>query len=144
VVVSMDERNDLFFKIDIEGTLVVPSAVNLVCECEGAAFSFRGRISDERNVFRFEVPAIKSSTIVPDKLYNSRIEVILDDRYFVPINFDMKFRKPVTIMAEAMVTKKTSIDDRSERNVSVRARTLDTAELRTLRQKYAADGFGKR
>lgn len=100
VELDMEELNELFFKVKVEGADPAPAKVRLVCETGDVAFMFTGRLTDEQDVVQFVVPSMKNR--LKEGTYASRVEVLVDNRYFAPVKFNINFKKVVSVVAEAV------------------------------------------
>ncbi len=97
----LDEANELYFKISIHGAEKSPDAIRLVCENGDVSYSFKGKFTGEQDVVRFVVPALKK-VIKSGQLCEARVEVIVDNHYFVPVKFNAEFVEPMNVVAEAV------------------------------------------
>ncbi len=52
------------------------------------------------------VPSLKG--IINEGIYNTRLEVIVDDRIFTPLQLTANFKQSIKIMAEAVTTRRIS------------------------------------
>lgn len=105
VELDIEESNDLTFKIKMEGTAMSPAKVRLVCENEDFAYMFNGYGTGEDEVVQFTIP--KMDKKITEGNYNARVEVLVDNRYFAPLQFQINFKKTLSVVAEAMqVVKK--------------------------------------
>jgi hypothetical protein len=100
VELKIDEANELIFKVTVEGESTEPAKARLVFDGGLTSYLFNGKSAGEDNV-QFIVPALKNSVKEGEK-YNGRIEVLVENRYFVPVEFDVSFKQPVRVVAEAL------------------------------------------
>lgn len=102
---DLEESNDLTFKIKMEGTAMSPAKVRLVCENEDFAYMFNGYGTGEDEVVQFTLPRMDKK--ITEGAYNARVEVLVDNRYFAPLQFQINFKKTLSVVAEAIqVVKK--------------------------------------
>lgn len=102
---DLEESNDLTFKIKMEGTAMSPAKVRLVCENEDFAYMFNGYGTGEDEVVQFTLPRMDKK--INEGTYNARVEVLVDNRYFAPLQFQINFKKTLSVVAEAIqVVKK--------------------------------------
>jgi len=127
----LDEANELYFKISVHGAERSPDAIRLVCEAGDVAYSFKGKLTEERDVVRFDVPSMKNA-IKSGQLCEARVEVIVDDHYFVPVRFEAEFKEPVKVVAESVAP----VVKKAEPLVSVQAKPVTKAQYTSLREKY--------
>lgn len=100
VELKIDENNELIFKVTVEGASTEPARARLVCEAGLMNYMFNGNLMSEDNV-QFIVPKLKGS-VKEGEVYKGRIEVLVENRYFVPVEFDVTFIQPVKVVAEAL------------------------------------------
>lgn len=105
IELDLEESNDLTFKIKMEGTAMSPAKVRLVCENEDFAYMFNGYGTGEDEVVQFTLPRMDKK--ITEGTYNARVEVLVDNRYFAPLQFQINFKKTLSVVAEAIqVVKK--------------------------------------
>jgi hypothetical protein len=98
---KIDDNNEIIFKVVVEGTeSAEPAKTRFVCEGGQTNFMFKGDLTEEGNV-RFVIPPLRGA-IKEDKVCNGRIEVLVENRYFVPVEFDVVFVQPVKIFTESV------------------------------------------
>lgn len=105
ITLDLEESNDLTFKIKMEGTAMSPAKVRLVCENDDFAYMFNGYGTGEDEVVQFTLPRMDKK--LAEGTYNARVEVLVDNRYFAPLQFQINFKKTLSVVAEAIqVVKK--------------------------------------
>lgn len=97
---DIEESNDLAFKIKLEGAASSPVKVRLVCEANDYAYMFNGYGTDEADVVQFSLPRMTSK--IQEGVYQARVEVLVDNRYFSPLSFQINFKRSVSVVAESM------------------------------------------
>lgn len=102
ITLDVEEQNELAFKVKIEGS-PAPAKVRLVCEGEDLSYMFKG-YAGEDDVVQFDIPQMKSR--LAEGLYNAKVEVFVENRYFTPVQFQIQFKKTVSVVAEAVKVKK--------------------------------------
>ncbi len=100
VDLDLEESNDLAFKIKMEGTAMSPAKVRLVCENEDFAYMFNGYGTGEDEVVQFTLPRMDKR--LSEGLYKARVEVLVDNRYFAPLQFQINFKKTLSVVAESI------------------------------------------
>ena len=103
---KLDEHHELAFTVDITGNTKVDSIPQIRFVCEGpdkVLYSFEGVYSKDSQV-EIEIPPMKGK--MPEGVYSSRLEVILEDKYFVPLELEVNFIKPTSVVAEIIQVKK--------------------------------------
>ena len=109
VTLDLEESNDLTFKIKMEGTAMSPAKVRLVCENDDFAYMFNGYGTGEDEVVQFTMPRMDKK--ITEGTYNARVEVLVDNRYFAPLQFQINFKKTLSVFAESIqVVRKPSSD----------------------------------
>lgn len=106
---DLEESNDLTFKIKMEGTAMSPAKVRLVCEGSDFAYMFNGYGTGEDEVVQFTLPRMDKK--INEGTYSARVEVLVDNRYFAPLQFQINFKKTLSVVAESIqVVRKPSTD----------------------------------
>lgn len=100
---DIDESNELAFKIKMEGAASSPAKVRLVCEGEDFSYMFNGYGTGEPEVVQFTLPQMSSK--LKEGTYKARVEVLVENRYFAPVQFDINFKKTLSVVAESIVVK---------------------------------------
>lgn len=98
VTLNLDERNELLFKIVVQGASTQPSRVRLVCEDHEMSYMFRGEALDNDEV-RFVVPSLKNN-LKEGQVLNGRVEVLIENRYFAPVEFNVLFKQNIKVVSE--------------------------------------------
>ena len=102
ITLDVEEQNELAFKVKIEGS-PAPAKVRLVCEGDELSYMFKG-FAGEDDVVQFDIPQMKNR--LAEGLYNAKVEVFVENRYFTPVQFQIQFKKTVSVVAEAVRVKK--------------------------------------
>jgi NhaP-type Na+/H+ and K+/H+ antiporter len=97
---DMEESNELAFRIRMEGIENNPVKVRLVCESRDISYMFNGYSGHENDVVHFILPEMKNK--IQEGIYQSRVEVLVDNRYFSPVNFQINFKKAMKVVAESV------------------------------------------
>lgn len=100
IVLDIDEPSSLEFKVKVEGTNAAAASARLVCETKDVSYSFKGRASDDSDVVKFEIPKMAGKLIAGQ--YTCKVEVFVENRYFVPVSFTANFKKTVSVVAEVV------------------------------------------
>jgi len=107
---DMEENHDLLFKVNVEGNAASPARVRLVCEAGQVSYMFEGHPTEDEGVVQFVIPQM-SGKLNEEKTCLAKVEVLIDNRYFAPVQFGINFKKTVKVFAEAVhmpQAKKTS------------------------------------
>jgi hypothetical protein len=97
---DIEESNDLTFKIRLEGTSTAPAKVRLVCEGKDFSYMFNGYGTNEPETVQFTLPQMNNR--LQEGLYNARVEVLVENRYFSPLHFQINFKKTLSVVAESI------------------------------------------
>lgn len=94
--IYLDTDNSLAFSVDIAGAAGSSVRSQFVMEGpNGINFCFKGR--SEGKEIHVEIPTLKN--MISEGKYNTRLEVIIDDRVFVPLELKTELRRTVTVEA---------------------------------------------
>jgi len=119
---DIDESNELKFKIKLEGNVSSPAKVRLVCEDEDFAYVFKGYGTNEMDVVQFTLPNMQNK--LKEGLYNAKVEVLVENRYFAPLQFQINFKKSVSVVAEVVkMVSKPNVE-----NIKITAAPIVTAK----------------
>lgn len=99
---DIDEKNSIDFKVCIEGSNA-PAKIRLVCESDDVSYVFSGESTDEENIVNFSIPKMRNR--ISEGLHNCKVEVFVENRYFVPIEFIAEFKKTIDVVAEQFTRK---------------------------------------
>ncbi len=97
---DVEESNELLFKIKVEGVEQAPAKVRMVCEVGDIAYMFTGEPMGNDGLVQFILPIMKDK--LKEGTYLSRVEVLIENRYFAPVSFNANFKKSVTVVAESV------------------------------------------
>lgn len=98
IELKLDERNELLFKIVVQGASSDGTRVRLVCEDSDVSYMFRGTPVGNDEV-SFVVPPLKHA-LKEGQTLNGRVEVFVENRYFSPVEFNVHFKQNVKVVAE--------------------------------------------
>jgi len=104
--VHLDEENELRFNVTAEGTDATASiASRMVLETSKMDFMFQGTSLPGGEVSVI-VPSLKG--VLNEGMYNTRLEVLIDDRIFTPLQLTANFKQSVKVVAEAVVRRRST------------------------------------
>ena len=103
IELDLDMDNELVFKVSIEGTSPAPARTRFIVETKNFSLVFPANTIEKGEV---SVSIPKLENVIKEGNYTSTLEVIVDDRVFIPIELDAKFSKSVTVVAEAVNRKR--------------------------------------
>lgn len=134
IELDVDEPAELLFKVKVEGASS-PAKARLVCEGKSLGVVFNGRrTADASDVVQFEMPALKNS--LGEGTYDARVEVIVDNRVFVPVEFNLKLKKTVSVVAESIQVPLKKAVDQPTVTAVIQAKKQPQSSTQTLRQRY--------
>lgn len=97
---DIEEANELLFKVKVEGVEQAPAKVRLVCEGGEMDYVFHGVPTRDEGVVQFVLPILKGK--LKEGQYLSRVEVLIENRYFAPVQFNINLKQAVRVVAEAI------------------------------------------
>lgn len=105
VKLFLDQENELRFQVQIEGTTRGETACRYLIETSDYSFSLPCYYDDEGDVI-VNVPVLKS--VIKEGVYDSHLEVFVDDRLFIPLEIKTEFERSVAVKAKPIVENKKS------------------------------------
>jgi hypothetical protein len=100
VDLDIEESNELAFKIKLEGASASPAKVRLVCEGSDFSYMFNGYGTNEDEVVQFTIPQMSNK--IKEGIYLAKVEVLVENRYFSPLQFQINFKKTISVVAESI------------------------------------------
>jgi len=97
---DVEKSNELFFKIKVEGVDQAPTKVRLVCEAGDVSYMFKGYSTTEDGMIQFVLPALKGQ--LKEGTYPGRVEVLIENRYFSPLMFNINFKREMSVVVESV------------------------------------------
>ena len=116
---SLDNNNEITFQVNIEGSSPAHPSCRFLIEGHEMSFAFPGEIERDGTV-NVTVPPLEK--VLREGTYNSGLEVIVDDRVFVPLELEVSFEKSVKVTAEAVSRKKSPMRSASAQLIGTRVR----------------------
>ena len=98
----LDEDNELKFSVSIQGTRPGDAYCRYTIEGTDMSYTMDGSVGDDGNV-TVRIPSMKK--ILKEGTYDTRLEVYVDDRYFVPLKLRADFKNSIKVMAESVQVK---------------------------------------
>jgi len=131
IQLRLDEGNELIFEVNISGT-DSPNAVpkyRFLCESTKMSLTFEGSVDSGK--VHVNVSVLKD--ILKEGRYPARLEVVIDDRYFVPLKMDVEFKNSLKVTAESVTVNKKRIDEnKTAEDTQATARLIkNTAQVST-------------
>lgn len=99
----LDEENDLTFQLDVEGSRPGSVECRLMIEAGDMSLSFN---ADRYKGEEINVTLPPLDHVLKEGEYDMTLEVLVDDRRFVPLSLSGNFEKGVKVTAEAVVPKR--------------------------------------
>jgi len=100
VELMLDEDNELRFKVNITSTRPGDSSCRLMLESGGVQYGFKG-ITTADGEIAITIPPLKN--ILKEGTYDTKLEVVVDDKLFVPLEMKVNLEKSVAVTAEAVI-----------------------------------------
>lgn len=95
----LDQDNELKFNVSIEGSKLGTPKYRLVFEGKDFSCTFAGQQAATGEIV-FAVPAMKN--VLKEGEYRAELEVLVGDRYFVPLQFGAGFESSIKVVAESV------------------------------------------
>jgi len=100
---DLDKENELVFKLSIEGTKPASTKTRFLLESSDYSLVFPASNSDGGEV-SILIPPLEN--VIGEGIHTGTLEVMVDDRVFTPIRIDTNFEKSVSVVAEAVVSRR--------------------------------------
>lgn len=98
---NLEEINELSFKLRVEGRASGRVSARLYCESEnGVMHAFSGQFNSEPETVTFKLSQMNK--IMSEGCYPAWVEVLIENKQFVPARFNIKFAKPVEVQVESL------------------------------------------
>lgn len=94
----LDQDNELLFNVSIEGSKPGLPKYRLVLEGKDCSYAFAGQQAAPGEV-TFAIPSMKN--VLKEGRYHTNLEVMVDDRFFVPLQFSTELTESIKVVAEA-------------------------------------------
>jgi hypothetical protein len=99
IELDLDDENEMIFKVQIEGSRPGEPMCRLMIESGELTHSIQGEFLGNSEV-KIVVPPMKS--ILREGSYDTYLEVLVDDRVFIPLEMKVDFEKTVKVVAESV------------------------------------------
>jgi hypothetical protein len=100
---DLDKENELVFRLSIEGTKPASTKTRFLLESSEYSLVFPASNSEGGEV-SIVIPPLEN--VLREGNHVGTLEVIIDDRVFTPIKIDTNFEKSVSVVAEAVVSRR--------------------------------------
>lgn len=125
IELKLDEQNELVFKVVVEGVKDSDTKVRFVLEDKNMSFTFP--VSNLGNgEVKVDLPPMKK--MLSEGIYNGKLEVVAEDRYFEPLKFNVDMKLCVQI-AEASVVQVNDGRKKTRKPVEVSASASIITEM---------------
>ena len=101
---KLDESNGLIFEVNITGadSEEAEPKYRFFCGANNMELVVEGRSVDGK--VYVDIPVLKD--ILNEGTYPARLEVLVDDRYFTPLEMNVEFKKSLMVTAESVIVNK--------------------------------------
>lgn len=129
IELKLDEASTLSFALQIEAPEAIEPRFRFVCESGDMSYMFEG-VADDSGEISFSIPPMKGR--LTEGTHSARLEVLMSDKYFVPIEMDAHFIQPVKVQVESITARSVAtksaktparapVQEKKKPQVSVRA-----------------------
>ena len=127
---DLDNENEMTFNVIIEGTRPGEPLCRLMIENEDISFSMQGDFlpNDEVTII---VPPLKG--ILKEGSYDSYLEVLVDDRVFIPLEMEIEFEQSIKVVAESVKKKKRVPVKTSAKFVGMNVKKNDDNQIQEIK-----------
>ena len=101
----LDNDNELLLKVNVEGTRPGTSVCRLMLEGTDMQYGFKGNQTEDGEI-SVVIPPLKG--FIKEGVYDTHLEVVVDDRIFIPLEMKLNFEKSVEVTAESVSRSKRS------------------------------------
>ena len=98
-----EETNELLFRVQIEGADPSPAKIRMICESDDGGVVFNSKPGPD-GLVRFDIPSLKGR--LSEGTHPARVEVMIENKFFVPIEFNVHLKKKVVVVAESVVARR--------------------------------------
>jgi hypothetical protein len=100
----LNDNNEVNFEFSVEGSNTNIKDIRLLFEFPQCNMSFKGEYKDGR--VGFAIPNL--SNFIQEGSYKYKMEVIIDEHYYIPVDGSAMFKKPVQFTSKLVSDKKAS------------------------------------
>lgn len=142
---KLDEANGLIFEVNITGadSEEAEPKYRFFCGTNSMELVVEGRSVDGK--VYVDIPVLKG--VLNEGVYPARLEVLVEDRYFTPLEMNVEFKKSLMVTAESVtVNKKKSSkakrlnEENSAPEITASASVVavkNSSKLTTLKEKFS-------
>lgn len=147
IELKLDEENELYFNVQVEGTTPGSVTIRLMCESDDFSASFDGRYSEGGEV-KVVIPEMKKNkSFQENKNYQAQLEVMIENKFFIPLKFDLKFKDTVKVYAEVSSKNEqheSKLNENNKNVVEVKKYNPVVSAVLLTKEKQQDDSFEKR
>lgn len=103
IKLNLDESSELVFNVAIEAPSQSKPKFRFICENHDMSYVFEGKGDVDGNVV-VNIPPMKGKLTEGRK--SAALEVIIDNKYFSPLELDIDFVQPVSVTVTESVVKR--------------------------------------
>ena len=100
---DLDKENELIFKLSIEGIKSATVSSRFLIETEDFSLVFKSQKLSSAGVTVL-IPPLEN--IIGEGVYQSSLEVLVDDKVFIPVSVETSFEKSIKVVSESVSRKK--------------------------------------
>lgn len=129
IKLKLTDKNSLSFGIKITSDEPVNSRpkARIVCEGKNLSYIFNGQFEGDQ--LHVSIPSMKG--ILTEGNYKAKLELLIEDKYFTPLSFELSFVDPVKLQIE----NKIKITKKKEAPVAT-LKEVNNIKLLSLKEKY--------
>ncbi len=99
VELKLNEPTELLYKVSIDGAEGPLQSIQFVCEVGDVSYRFKGEETTEDGIASFIIPSMRAH--VKPGTYAAHIEVMIENQYFKPAEFRVKFVDLAKVVVQA-------------------------------------------
>ena len=124
---DLDNENEMTFNVMIEGTRPGEPLCRLMIENQDMSFSMQGDFLPDNEV-SIVIPPLKG--ILKEGTYDTYLEVLVDDRVFIPLEMKINFEESIKVVAESKSQKKKPRLSATASLVNAKSRSLNKKKIK--------------
>ena len=133
---DLDNENEMVFRVQIQGTRPGQPLCRLMIENNDITHTITGDFL-KNNEVAILIPPMKG--LVSEGTYDSYLEVLVDDRVFIPLEMQINFEESVMVVAETISRKSKPKFSASASLVSSRqTKKIDESEKPVIKATHPA------
>ena len=121
----LDDINELEFSVKVEGSQKGDTSCRLLIEDTQMSLGFTGTFNNAGQV-SISIPEMKHC--LKEGSYKAKLEVLVDDRIFKPLSFNINFKNSILVTAESAtkVSKRATASAKLLTNSKVKSPKFET------------------